>query len=351
MLGRLAMIGASVAALLMVNTTSVRAQGSSGKSVDVAPTGGSLSPTTPDASSLTRSRTRVYRLEADSTYRNACFDPCDCFLDLRSALSGTMILTRGPSTSSGERRYQVSDVNWRINVGGGDVLVRGSGTYSWYPSLGPLTVLAHRLELDLRIGEGATPMHFDSELIAGASDGAWPTISIVIDMNNQVCTDQVFTLNATPVDEASILRYRLDGEAFYQEGCWDPCLCPITIEQPQAGGFSLVPLPPTPEAPTTHQWGVIRIGWFPSISITPANAVTTGSGFYSVGPSDTRPPLNQRMLVALTRPASAEEEYDSGWVGFGPVIGVALPPSRININIADNAFFCYNQVYGVSARR
>ena len=239
----------------------------------------------------------MYRLEADSTYRNACFDPCDCVLDLRSSLSGTMILTRVPSINNGSRRYEVTDVNWRINFGGGDILVRGSGVYTWQPSLGPLTVLAHRLVLDRASAKAPSPSTLTARLIAGASDGEFPPINIIIDMNNQVCSDQVFTIHATPVAESSLLNYRLDTGSFYQEGCLAPCLCPIQIEQPTSGSFSLVPLPPTPDQPNVQQWGVIRVRWFPTVSITPVDAVTTGSGFYFVAPRDTRPPLNQRMLV------------------------------------------------------
>ncbi|MFN7020457.1 MAG: hypothetical protein ACK4WH_03910 [Phycisphaerales bacterium] len=350
MLGRLLVIWAAVCVPCLLNCSWARAQTETKDSEAALPVG-AFSPTDPVNATLSRDRTRVYRLEAGSTYRNACFDPCDCVLDLRSSLSGTMILTRTPATTPGTRRYEVSDVNWRINIGGSDVLVRGSGVYTWYPSLGPLTVLAHRLELDLRIGEGATPVRFDSELIAGASDGEWPPINIVIDMNNQFCTDQVFSIESTPVDPASILTYRLDSGSFYQEGCLPPCLCPILIEQPQGGSFALVPLPSAPDSPAVRQWGVVRIGWFPLVAISPVDAVTTGSGFYFIGPRDARPPVGQRMLVALTRPGTPEEEYDSGLVPLGPVFSAALPPPRITLSIADNGFFCYNQVYGVSAVR
>lgn len=350
MLGRQLSMVMTGCAVMIFNLSTAGAQITDKAGDDAVPSG-ALMPASADAATLSRARTRVYRLEAESTYRNACFDPCDCVLDLRSALSGTMILTRVPATTPGTRRYEVSDVNWRINIGGGDVLVRGSGVYTWYPSLGPLTVLAHRLELDLRIGEGAAPVRFDSELIAGASDGEWPAINIVIDMNNQVCADQVFSIESTPVDQASILTYRLDSGSFYQEGCLPPCLCPILIEQPQGGSFSLVPLPSTPDSPAVRQWGVVRIGWFPLVTISPIDAVTTGSGFYFIGPRDARPPVGQRMLVALTRPGTPEEEYDSGLVPLGPLFSAALPPPRITLSIADNGFFCYNQVYGISAVR
>lgn len=307
--------------------------------------GGKLSPT-----SEARERSRVYRLEADSAYRNACFDPCDCATDIRSSLSGTMVLTRVAPVIRGTRRYEVNDVNWRVVVGGSDVLVRGRGVYTWYPSLGPLTVLAHRLELELRVGEGAEPIRFDSEVVAGASDGFFPPIRITIDMNNQVCYDQVFTINATPVVPSSIVGYRLDGDSFYQQGCLPPCLCPIWAEMPIGGRMSLVPLPSTPDEPAVRQWGVIDVRWSPTASVSSVNAVATGSGFYRLTPTNAEP-YSQRMLVALTRPTIAEKEFDSGWVGVGPSITPGLPPRNIDVMIADNDFFCFNEVFNVSAGR
>lgn len=298
-------------------------------------------------------RSQVYRLESPSRYQNACFDPCDCFVDIRSAVSGTMILTRVPSIERNSRRYEVSDVNWRIEIGGSDVLVRGRGVYTWYPSLGALTVLAHRLVLDLRLGEDGPVQHFDSEIVAGASVGAFPPISITIDMNNQVCADQVFTIDATPVPESRILHYWLDRDSSYQQGCLEPCLCPIWLPIPIDGSFAMVQLPPRPDTPEVAEWGVTRMVMHPASNLSPisppTNASAAGSGLYRITPTNTDP-FHHRLLVSLETRAGGAREYDSGWVGLNPGSN-ALPPADLDIAIALNGFYCYDEVFSISARR
>lgn len=298
---------------------------------------------------VARSSQEVYRLQAQSSYRNGCFDPCDCVTDIRSPLDGTMILTRRPSTDRSTRLYTVSDVNFKINVGGAEQLVRGSGQYTWTSSIGPLTVLGHRLELELRVGDGPT-QRFDSGLIPGASDGAFPPINIIIDKNDQICTDEVLTIVANPVPRREILPYCLTRESEASEGCFPPCLCPIMLQGAITGQFQLVKLPPRiispgplPQAPT--EYAVIRVKWLVISPVAPLNQSITGSGFYTVQP----PTLIEgfeSMRLALTVNADPERVFRS----FESIFTTPpQPPRRIQADLFLNGGFCYDRLYSITA--
>jgi hypothetical protein len=251
---------------------------------------------------------------------------------------------------SGERAYKVDDVNFKITFAGTEQLVRGSGEYTWSPTLGPLDVLAHRLRLELTIGGGPIQI-FDSELIAGASDGVFPPISIVIDKNNQVCTDEVLTISATPVAENEILKYCLTRDSSAEEGCFPPCLCPIMLRGQLAGSFALVKLPPLGPVlglrPTFTEYAVIRVRWN---VISPVGVTTdslTGSGFYSV----LQPSLIEgieRATLALT-PAGEQENI---WRSVRSVfVFTPQPPGSIDMDLSRNGFYCFDEAFFVRSVR
>lgn len=293
---------------------------------------------------------RVYRLGVQSTYRNACFDPCDCVMDIRSPLEGTMILTPRPLTTPGTRVFAVSDVNFRITMGGATQLVRGRGVYTWTTSIGMLTVLGHRLELDLSVGD-APLQHFDSGLVPGATVGQFPPINIVIDKNNQVCVDEVLTIAAAPVDEREIARYCMMRPSNAVEGCFDPCACPILLLGDIRGSFALVRLPSRSLSPTAAgpvSYAVVRLDWTVghAPSVTTVRRVT-GSGFYDIMP----PSLiegTQRMTLALSTNGQAEQGFRGIETIFRPP---PVPPGRIDISVNMNGMVCYDRVFEIHAIR
>lgn len=288
----------------------------------------------------------VYRLGGDSGSLLACFDPCDCVLNLESDLIGTMQLTAVPAATPLQRRYRVSDVNFRINEDGHDVLVRGEGTYTWHASMGSLTVLAHRLELDLRIGDEDV-RRYDSGLVAGASDGRFPPIRIQISYNNLECFDRVLTIDAAPVSPAEFIPYTLDDESSYTRGCLPPCLCPLLEARPLSGRMVLIPLEPMDQTPAVQEWAVVRINW--AILRPQAESAVAGSGFYSITPAATFP-FRHRLLVALTFDGQPERVWNSGWPPLN-ANDIVFPPQNLSIDAALNGFFCFDEVFAIRARR
>ncbi len=300
----------------------------------------------PSLTAAAWARPVVYRLAGDSGSLLACFDPCDCVLHVESDLIGTMQLSALPSATPMERRYRVSDVNFRVSENGQDVLIRGEGTYTWYSHMGSLTVLAHRMELDLRVGDEES-RRYDSGVVGGASDGRFPPIRIQIDHSNQECFDRVLTIDAAPVSPAEFIPYRLDDDSTYTRGCLPPCLCPLLETRPVTGGMVMVPLEPMDQTPGVQEWAVVNIGW--AIVRPQAEGAVSGSGFYSVTPA-AAVPFRHRLLVGLTFDGQGERVWNSGWaeLNFNDVV---FPPQRLEIDAALNGFFCFDEVFAVRARR
>lgn len=300
----------------------------------------------PSLTAAATARPVVYRLTGDSASLLACFDPCDCVLHVESDLIGTMQLAALPGTTPMERRYRVSDVNFRINEYGHDILIRGEGTYTWYSHMGSLTVLAHRLELDLRIGDEET-RRYDSGIIAGASDGPFPPIRIEIDHSNRECFDRVLTIDAAPVNYAEFIPYSLTDESTYTRGCLPPCLCPLLETRPVTGNMVLIPLQPMDQTPAVQEWAVVRINW--TIARPQAESAATGSGFYSITPA-AAVPFRHRLLIALTADAQPERIWNSAWAELN-ANDIVFPPHNLAIDAALNGFFCFDEVFAIRARR
>lgn len=133
---------------------------------------------------------QVYILSDSAAYRSGCFGPCLCPI-LLAPVRGTLQLT--PTGFDGLfNSFDVSDVTWAVNVGGSELLVRGSGTYK----RGGEVALLQQLELDLAIADNPV-QHFDSGLVpAGMVE--FPSISVVVSMNHMSCHDTVIIVDATP---------------------------------------------------------------------------------------------------------------------------------------------------------
>jgi hypothetical protein len=261
-----------------------------------------------------------------------------------------MILSHRPATTPGVRTFAVSDVNFRITINGTIQLVRGQGTYTWTTSIGPLTVLGHRLELDLRVGDAAS-QHFDSGLVPGATVGDFPPITIVIDKNDQVCIDEVLTIVAAPVNNREIARYTMVRPSNAVEGCFDPCACPIALLGDVRGEFSLVRLPSRSLSPTVIgpiDYAVIRLNW--TVGAAPTASTVrrvAGSGFYRVVPPSMIEGL-ETMTLALSTNLSAEQTFR----GSETILRMpSVPPSRIDITISMNGRVCYDRVFEIHAIR
>lgn len=150
-----------------------------------------------DASPVPDSNIRPYQLIPGSTYQIACFDPCDCVSQEPRPLRGKFNLVNLFDTGT-YAEFAMVDV--RLGTQSPSIVdmmltLAGSGHYTLIQGFaGP----AHAMELDLTIN-GDALFHFDQEL--ENTDTQFPAIDIVVDMNEQVCTDTVLTLKARPLTD------------------------------------------------------------------------------------------------------------------------------------------------------
>ncbi|MEE9296824.1 MAG: hypothetical protein V3W34_17915 [Phycisphaerae bacterium] len=135
-----------------------------------------------------------YKLNPGSTFQTGCFPPCLCPLSqefqLRGSFSRSFI-----GSSFWFDHYVLSDIAWEVvmkDASHPPLPIVGSGTYQ----IGGDFALAHRLKLDLRIGDNP-PQHFDSGLVVGGSE--FPDFKIMVSMNDMFCYDTVIVVDASPV--------------------------------------------------------------------------------------------------------------------------------------------------------
>jgi len=149
----------------------------------------------PGAAHAARAR---YVLTPKSEFQSGCFDPCLCPIFL-APLGGRFYLVPTGSEDGGLfETFAVRGVHWIIGDGstGARRRVRGSGTYR----LGGEVALTQRLELDLSL-DGAPPQHFDSGDVP--VEAPFPEIAATVSMNDMVCFDNVFSIDAVPAGRSS----------------------------------------------------------------------------------------------------------------------------------------------------
>jgi len=142
-----------------------------------------------------------YLLTSKSEFQSGCFDPCLCPIFL-APLGGRFYLVPTGSEDGGLfETFAVRGVRWIIGDGstGARRRVRGSGTYR----LGGEVALTQRLELDLSL-DGAPPQHFDSGDVP--AEAPFPEIAATVSMNDMVCFDNVFSIDAVPAGRSSAPR-------------------------------------------------------------------------------------------------------------------------------------------------
>ncbi len=277
----------------------------------------------------------VYRLTDASSYQEGCFDPCLCpMLDQRPAL-GTFSL-RFTGSDGGFDHYAVEDVHWKVPGSDPELRVTGAGKYT-IGSPDPITVRQHRLELALRVGDSPVE-NFDSGWVIGPN---LPHIQITISINGMYCYDRVFVVDADPVPASEIQPYALVDGSTFQRGCFDPCDCPIGLEQPLAGTFSLLPLS---NNSLFADYGMVDVGWKVQGSAysTPPDAAITGAGSYRVGGEFA---IQQRMEAELQVADEPPASFDSGLV-----VGGSGFPGQIDVEISDNGKVCFDTVMHVVAQ-
>jgi hypothetical protein len=131
--------------------------------------------------------------------------------------------------------------------------------------------------------------------------------------------------------------YTLVPDSDFEVGCFDPCACPILIQSPLQGGFTLSPTGTAGPGPgivydvTDLAW-VVR-GYDRDLSVT-------GSGTYRIVPESPR--LHQ-MTLDLSVDGQPRQVFDSGLVPGGEDL------SAIRIRISTGGEFCWDSVFTVHA--
>ncbi|MCI0365053.1 MAG: hypothetical protein L0Y44_03140 [Phycisphaerales bacterium] len=277
--------------------------------------------------------TVIYRLQDPSLYQKGCFDPCDCPIMVEVPVRGTFGLTlveEGPPFDT----YEVSQVNWTVALDGqpdptgdNERHITGSGKYT----IGGEFAALHRLELDLST-DGGPSEHFDSGWVVGGTE--FPAIVIAISINGFYCYDTGIWITAKPVPKKEIVNYTLKDDSTFQQGCFPPCLCPITNEMPLSGTFALVPIL---DFGTVRELAVVSVEWKVEdggIKITGAGSYTHIDGF--AGPID-------QLELDLSINGGNLRHFDSGLVNSS----VNFP--EIDSTVSMNGMVCFDIVMRVHA--
>ena len=274
----------------------------------------------------------LYRLDAPASFEEGCLPPCLCPIWLTDDLLGTFALRYDHSDPAGFDHYVVDNVNWVVGGGGGGTArrVTGSGTYR----VGGQFAVQHQLQLDLST-DGDPAIAFDSGLIQGG--GSFPALDISIAQNGFYCYDRVFNVASSPVPAGQVTPYGLRN-SHYQEGCLPPCACPI-FQRRALGRFGLLDLGPTSD-PTVHHYALVDVAWS-TPPPAPATQRFKGFGIYSLNTGT----ATHRLVCDLTDGNALTQRFDSGVVAGGS----SFPP-LIDISVAVNGFYCYDQVFVIRAK-
>jgi len=130
--------------------------------------------------------------------------------------------------------------------------------------------------------------------------------------------------------------YRLDPATTFEEGCQDPCACPVAITSDVFGTFTLRFTNSDPAG--YNHYAIERVNWL--VEMSGSQRRVSGSGEYKVGGQFA---LMQQLQLDLSFDGAAALQFDSGLVAGGggfPLLG---------IDIATNGFFCWDQVFRLTA--
>lgn len=267
---------------------------------------------------------KLFRLEETSRFQEGCFEPCMCPIMARVPARGTMLFVY-EGNLGGIETYSVRDVNFGVSTFDGPQSITGQGVYR-IGSPGSLTVLEHRLELDLFVGDDAVA-HFDSGWVMKDN---LDRVAITVSINQMFCWDRVIELDASPLGPGDVVRYVLGGESTFQQGCWDPCDCPLGPELAMTGSFDLVQLPSTS---LLREFAVLNVDW-QVVSPDVASAFRLrGFGLYRIREEFA---IEHQMTLSLTVNDELAVTFDSGWV----IGGGAFPSIATLLSI--NGLECFD---------
>lgn len=144
-----------------------------------------------------------------------------------------------------------------------------------------------------------------------------------------------FALNLIPAS-AEAVRYSVGEPSDFQDGCQDGCACPISVF-PLQGAFVLTPVG---QQDGFDVFDVTDVEWV-IVSDPTGERLVTGSGQFRI--SQEPEPL-QRLGLDLSIEGRSPVHFDSGFVHAT----VTWPD--VEIAIAMNDFFCYDNVFSLHAQ-
>jgi hypothetical protein len=127
-------------------------------------------------------------------------------------------------------------------------------------------------------------------------------------------------------------RYQLAEESNYQEGCFDPCMCPILLNETLAGSFVLDLISRDGEFDV---YEVREIDW--QFRQGEDTIHVSGTGLYLIGRQ------TQSMALDLKVGDAAIQHFESG------IVPLQVEFPAISIAAAVNGFFCYDFVFAIAA--
>jgi len=133
---------------------------------------------------------------------------------------------------------------------------------------------------------------------------------------------------------AAATIYRLNQKSTYQEGCFPPCLCPISQPAPVSGTLILT-ADKSVDAFATYS--VTEVNW--RFVLRNQEVQVTGSGTYEIGGE----PLQQRLQLDLKVGTQPVTHFDSG------LVAAKAPFPNIVVTISIHGERCFDNVFAVSA--
>lgn len=130
--------------------------------------------------------------------------------------------------------------------------------------------------------------------------------------------------------------YRLDPTTTYEEGCQPPCQCPVITTSDVFGTFTLRFTNSDPAG--YNHYSVEAVNW--EVDMSGTERRVSGTGQYKVGGQLA---IQQQLTLDLSFDGAATVHFDSGLVPGGG----AFP--HIDIDVARNGFYCWDQVFRLHA--
>lgn len=131
--------------------------------------------------------------------------------------------------------------------------------------------------------------------------------------------------------------YRLNDNATYQEGCFDPCRCQIGAESTVRGTFKLGPAIPGNVVDFRE---VTEVYWTATFAGDPIHTIS-GNGVYRITNFDSEP--QHSLDLDLSIDGAPSQHF------FSDFVPASSKDGGINLPVSINGVYCYDIVIGVSA--